>query len=212
MVYFKPASGKSNIDYETSVEEALCFGWIDSTVKTLDKERTAQRFSPRKPTSKYSQANKERLRKLIKQRKVIKEVRETLENVLDEKFDAKEIIATLPNGTPGVPFTDAQAGTFGYMAAQLLPAREAFPTPSYPTPGLLPGLRQEASGPGDASGIPEGLCIGDPDRITDVIRKWESVGVDRVNFLLNCLETVPQQEVLDSLRLFAKDVMPAFRP
>jgi hypothetical protein len=54
------------------------------------------------------------------------------------------------------------------------------------------------------------LCIGDPDRIVDVIRKWEAVGVDRVNFLLNCLETIPQQEVLDSLRLFAKQVMPKF--
>jgi alkanesulfonate monooxygenase SsuD/methylene tetrahydromethanopterin reductase-like flavin-dependent oxidoreductase (luciferase family) len=102
------------------------------------------------------------------------------------------------------------AGSFGYMAAQLMPAREAFPTPSYPTAGLLPGLRQEAAGPGDSSGIPEGLCIGDPDRIVDVIRKWEAVGVDRVNFLLNVLETIPQQEVLDSLRLFAKEVMPKF--
>jgi hypothetical protein len=50
----------------------------------------------------------------------------------------------------------------------------------------------------------------DPDRIVEVIRKWEAAGVDRVNFLLNCLETIPQQEVLDSLRLFAKEVMPKF--
>jgi len=43
------------------------------------------------------------------------------------------------------------------------------------------------------------------------MKKWESVGVDRVNFLLNALETVPQQQVLDSLRLFAKEVMPHFQ-
>ena len=104
------------------------------------------------------------------------------------------------------------SGTFGYQAAQLLPAREAFPTRSYPTVGLLPGLRQEASGPGDPSGIPEGLCVGDPDRIVDVIRKWESVGVDGINFLLNCMETVPHEMVLDSLRLFASEVMPKFKP
>ncbi len=43
------------------------------------------------------------------------------------------------------------------------------------------------------------------------LKKWESVGCDRVNFLLNALETVPQQKVLDSLRLFAKEVMPHFQ-
>src|SRR5204862_7187031 len=102
------------------------------------------------------------------------------------------------------------AGTFSYMAAQLLAAREAYPTRSYPSLGLLPQLRQEASGPGDPSGLPEGLAIGSPDRIIQVIKRWESVGVDRINFLLNCMETVPQQEVLDSLRLFGSEVMPAF--
>jgi alkanesulfonate monooxygenase SsuD/methylene tetrahydromethanopterin reductase-like flavin-dependent oxidoreductase (luciferase family) len=100
--------------------------------------------------------------------------------------------------------------TFGYMAAQLLAAREAYPAASYPSLGLLPQLRQEAAGPADPSGAPEGLCIGNPQRIIEQVKRWESVGVDRINFLLNCLETVPQQEVLDSMRLFAKEVMPLF--
>lgn len=104
------------------------------------------------------------------------------------------------------------SGTFQYMAAQLLAAREAYPAASYPSLGLLPSLRQEASGPGDPSGAPEGLCIGNPQRISDQIRKWESVGVDRINFLLNCLETVPQEQVLASMRLFADEVMPQFDP
>ena len=42
------------------------------------------------------------------------------------------------------------------------------------------------------------------------LKKWESTGVDLVNFLLNADETVPQEQVLDSLRLFAREVMPAF--
>jgi hypothetical protein len=42
------------------------------------------------------------------------------------------------------------------------------------------------------------------------LRKWEACGVDRVNFLLNAAEIIPQAQVLDSLRLFAKEVMPAF--
>ena len=101
-------------------------------------------------------------------------------------------------------------GTFNYLAAQLLAAREAYPTKSYPSLGLLPSLRQEASGPGDASGAPEGIAIGNPARLVRELKKWESCGVDRVNFLLNALETIPQEQVLASLRLFAKEVMPHF--
>src|SRR5512134_1286186 len=84
LVYYKKETGKPRISYNDAVEEALCFGWIDSTFKTLDKERTAQRFSPRKPKSGYSQANKERLRALIRQRKVIKSVADTLGDILNE--------------------------------------------------------------------------------------------------------------------------------
>lgn len=86
LVYYKRETGKPRIEYNAAVEEALCFGWIDSTVKSLDQERTAQRFSPRKPNSPYSPANKERLRKLLKQRKVIKEVRVTLPDISEETF------------------------------------------------------------------------------------------------------------------------------
>ena len=42
------------------------------------------------------------------------------------------------------------------------------------------------------------------------LKRWEACGVDRVNFLLNAQEVIPQAEVLDSLRLFAREVMPAF--
>jgi len=96
LVYYKKETGKPRIAYNDAVEEALCFGWIDSTVKTLDEKRTAQRFSPRKPQSSYSPANRERLRKLVKQRKVIKEVRETLGNILEEKLEIpKDILKAL---------------------------------------------------------------------------------------------------------------------
>lgn len=88
LVYYKKATSKPRIEYNDAVEEALCFGWIDSIVKSLDRERSAQRFSPRKPKSKYSPANEERLRKLLKQRKVIKKVRETLGDLSEEKFKA----------------------------------------------------------------------------------------------------------------------------
>ena len=96
LVYYKKETGKPRIAYNDAVEEALCFGWIDSIVKMLDEKRTAQRFSPRKPKSKYSAANKERLRKLVKQRKVIKEVRKTLGGILEEKFEVpKDILKAI---------------------------------------------------------------------------------------------------------------------
>jgi hypothetical protein len=101
------------------------------------------------------------------------------------------------------------AGTFNYLAEQLLAARQAYPTRSYPNLGLLPALRRESTSAPEGS-IPEGLAIGNPDRIVEVIRKWDSAGVDRINFLLNAVETVPQAEVLASMRLFAKEVMPKF--
>ncbi len=92
LVYPRKGTGKPRIAYNDAVEEALCFGWIDSIVKTLDLERTAQRFSPRKPGSKYSPANKERLRKLLKQRKVLKEIRDTLEDLSEENFEIPQDI------------------------------------------------------------------------------------------------------------------------
>jgi uncharacterized protein YdeI (YjbR/CyaY-like superfamily) len=92
LVYYKKGAGKPRIQYNDAVEEALCFGWIDSTVRSMGEKRFAQRFSPRKPNSKYSPANKERLRSLLKKKKVIKEVRETLGGLSEEKFIVPEDI------------------------------------------------------------------------------------------------------------------------
>jgi len=99
---------------------------------------------------------------------------------------------------------------FTYLANQILIAREVFPTKSYPTAGLLPGLRRQAAAPGDANEPPEGLTVGNPDRLITVLKKWEACDIDRVNLVLNAAEMVPQEQVLASLRLFAKEVMPAF--
>jgi uncharacterized protein YdeI (YjbR/CyaY-like superfamily) len=87
LVYPKKGTGQPRIEYNDAVEEALCFGWIDSIVKKLDEERTVQRFSPRKPKAKYSQANKERLRSLVEQGKVVQEVLDSLGDILTEKFE-----------------------------------------------------------------------------------------------------------------------------
>ncbi len=65
LVYYRKATGKPRIPYNDAVEEALCFGWIDSIAKRVDGERFAQRFSPRRKGSGLSQMNRERIRKMI---------------------------------------------------------------------------------------------------------------------------------------------------
>jgi uncharacterized protein YdeI (YjbR/CyaY-like superfamily) len=70
LLYPKKHTGKPRVPYDEAVEEALCFGWIDSTVKSIDNDTFAQRFSPRKRKSPWSQPNIERVKRLIKQRKM----------------------------------------------------------------------------------------------------------------------------------------------
>jgi uncharacterized protein YdeI (YjbR/CyaY-like superfamily) len=59
-------SEKTGLAYNDAVDEALCFGWIDSTVKKIDEATIARRFTPRRPNSPLSEMNKERVRRLIK--------------------------------------------------------------------------------------------------------------------------------------------------
>jgi uncharacterized protein YdeI (YjbR/CyaY-like superfamily) len=66
LVYFKPASGRTNLDYESSVEEALCFGWIDSIIQKIDDKKYARKFNPRRMDSKWSETNKRRVLKVIR--------------------------------------------------------------------------------------------------------------------------------------------------
>ena len=67
LVSFKKATGKLSVDYDAAVEEALCFGWIDSKPRKLDAERTMLWLAPRKPRSGWSAANKVRVERLLAQ-------------------------------------------------------------------------------------------------------------------------------------------------
>ena len=86
LVFQNKSSGKTGITYEDAVEEALCFGWIDSIVKKTEKHSRVQRFTPRNPKSSYSQLNKERLKRLLRKKKVISSVRQSLGDLENEKF------------------------------------------------------------------------------------------------------------------------------
>jgi uncharacterized protein YdeI (YjbR/CyaY-like superfamily) len=64
-VSWRPASGRPRVPYEEAVEEALCFGWIDSKGGNLDEQRARQYYAPRNPRSGWARSNKERVERLI---------------------------------------------------------------------------------------------------------------------------------------------------
>ncbi len=64
LIFNKKATGKPYLSYDEQVEEALCFGWVDSKPRTVDDECSSLYFAPRKAKSGWSQLNKERIQKL----------------------------------------------------------------------------------------------------------------------------------------------------
>jgi uncharacterized protein YdeI (YjbR/CyaY-like superfamily) len=92
LVYNKRITGKYRISYNDAVEEALCYGWIDSIAKKVDEKRYAQRFSPRRPSSQFSEMNLQRVRKLIKQKKMTKAGLSAIAHVFDpSKHDSQKL-------------------------------------------------------------------------------------------------------------------------
>jgi uncharacterized protein YdeI (YjbR/CyaY-like superfamily) len=67
LIFYKKETGKPTLDYETAVEEALCYGWIDSIVKKIDKDRYVRKLTPRSNYSVWSELNKKRVKKVIKE-------------------------------------------------------------------------------------------------------------------------------------------------
>ena len=85
-VFPMKGSGETSLPYNDAVEEALCFGWIDSTIKHIDPLHRAQRFTLRRPGSAFSQPNIERLKWLDTQGLIHPRIRESLEDVLSAEF------------------------------------------------------------------------------------------------------------------------------
>ena len=90
LIYYKKSSGKPRVSYNDAVDEALCFGWIDSTAKSIDNEKYAQRFIPRRKGSVLSQLNKERVRKLISEKKMTNFGLDAIAHAFDLKTDVPE--------------------------------------------------------------------------------------------------------------------------
>ena len=60
LIFYKRHTGRASIAYADAVDEALCFGWIDSLIKRLDDSRYARKFTPRKADSRWSITNRKR--------------------------------------------------------------------------------------------------------------------------------------------------------
>jgi alkanesulfonate monooxygenase SsuD/methylene tetrahydromethanopterin reductase-like flavin-dependent oxidoreductase (luciferase family) len=96
---------------------------------------------------------------------------------------------------------------FGVRAAHLVGVGGIYPSPAYHAHATAAPLRNR---PGDVVGpVRDGTPIGDPEACIQALKWWEEVGVDRMVFLINTGETIKNERVMASLRLFAKEVMPA---
>jgi uncharacterized protein YdeI (YjbR/CyaY-like superfamily) len=95
LVYNKKASGRPRVPYDEAVEEALCFGWIDGITKPIDENRYAQRFTPRREKSKWSDSNRRRYAKLVK------EGRMTRAGL--ERPPTESVAASRPTATDEIP-------------------------------------------------------------------------------------------------------------
>jgi hypothetical protein len=96
LVYYRKEQGRPRVSYNDAVEEALCFGWIDSIQKKLGEDRLAQRYSPRRPGVPFSQPNVERLRRMADQGLVASEVLPSVQEAIARPFHAPaDILAAL---------------------------------------------------------------------------------------------------------------------
>ena len=94
--YPKKQTGKKRISYNDAVEQALCFGWIDSTVKSMNSATTIQRFCKRRKNSTFSQANKERLKWLFENGMIHESIIGNVIDILKEEYVfPKDILAKL---------------------------------------------------------------------------------------------------------------------
>lgn len=90
LVYYKKHTGRPRIPYEHAVEEALCFGWIDSTARRIDEESYMQKFTPRRDKSNWCESNVLRARRLISEGRMTKAGLDAIaEGALDKKFAPK---------------------------------------------------------------------------------------------------------------------------
>lgn len=139
-VFHKRSSDKTSLDYEAVVEEALCYGWIDSLIRKIDDHRYARKLTPRKPTSRWSESNKERVSKLLKAGRMVNAGKRLVE-------EAKK--SGLWDGTSGLAAPPPMPVEFESALSKNKLARERFSdlAPSYRNQfiGWIAAAKREAT-------------------------------------------------------------------
>ena len=111
-------SGEESLSYNYAVEEALCFGWIDSTIKHIDPLHRAQHFTPRKQGSPYSRPNIERLIWLDEEGLIHPKVRESVIDLIGTPYVFPEDILSAVQADP-VAWENYQAFPEGYKRIRI---------------------------------------------------------------------------------------------
>lgn len=100
LIHYKKHTGKPTVPYEDAVEEALCFGWIDGLMRSIDGDKYALRYSPRKSNSIWSESNKRRVQKMIDQGRMteagLAKIRAALDNGQWDAATLREDVTQVP--------------------------------------------------------------------------------------------------------------------
>jgi uncharacterized protein YdeI (YjbR/CyaY-like superfamily) len=100
VVIYKKKTGRNGLKYPEAVEEAICFGWIDSKMQSIDTSRFRQRFSPRKKNSSWSKSNKETAEKMMQKGKMAPA---GFEAITEAKSNGKWDAAYSSRTAPAIP-------------------------------------------------------------------------------------------------------------
>ena len=116
LVFYRTSSGMPAIEYSDAVEEALCFGWIDSIIKKRDGDSYLRKMTPRNPASRWSQLNKKRVHRLIRQGLMrepgLAKVKAARESGMWDKPDRREMSFEIPGELKAALAKNKKAKTF----------------------------------------------------------------------------------------------------
>lgn len=101
LVHFKKASGKPSVTRQEALEEALCFGWIDSLLKSIDDSSYKQKYTPRLKRSQWSERNKRLVRQLLAEGRMESSGIESIKGWIDEK-PVKQYVKAEPEMPPAL--------------------------------------------------------------------------------------------------------------
>jgi uncharacterized protein YdeI (YjbR/CyaY-like superfamily) len=101
LVFYRASTGKPSLGYEAAVEEALCFGWIDSIIRKLDEERYTRKFTPRRRGSSWSESNRRRASRLQEQNLMTARGLEVIQNAMKSGAWTRDDRPVIPDEVPG---------------------------------------------------------------------------------------------------------------